>query len=60
MEWVHPPTVHELPAAGAALSPAGEEAALRRWRRFRDGALRAYATDRDNPQLTVRQIFPRR
>ena len=31
------------------LPPAGEEAALRRWRAFRDEALAAYADDRDRP-----------
>jgi deoxyribodipyrimidine photo-lyase len=31
------------------LPPAGEEAALRRWRAFRDDHLSAYADDRDRP-----------
>ncbi|UYP19106.1 DNA photolyase family protein [Rhodococcus sp. Z13] len=32
-----------------SLPPAGEKAALRRWREFRDGTLDRYATDRDRP-----------
>ncbi|MFL6170542.1 MAG: deoxyribodipyrimidine photo-lyase, partial [Ornithinibacter sp.] len=31
------------------LPPAGEQAALERWRAFRDGALRAYGDDRNRP-----------
>ena len=38
------PDLPELPAAG-------EEAALRRWRAFRDGALTAYTDDRNRPDL---------
>ncbi len=38
------PDLPELPAAG-------EEAALRRWRAFRDGGLTAYDTDRNRPDL---------
>ncbi len=33
------------------LPPAGEEAALRRWRRFVEGRVAAYAQDRDRPDL---------
>ncbi len=33
------------------LPPAGEEAALERWRAFRDGALTAYGDDRNRPDL---------
>ena len=33
------------------LPPAGEEAALARWRAFRDGALTGYADDRNRPDL---------
>ncbi len=33
------------------LPPAGEEAALRRWRRFVEGRAAAYAQDRDRPDL---------
>ena len=33
------------------LPPAGEEAALARWRAFRDGALPAYADDRNRPDV---------
>jgi deoxyribodipyrimidine photo-lyase len=33
------------------LPPAGEDAALRRWRAFRDEALAAYADDRNRPDL---------
>ena len=33
------------------LPEPGEEAALRRWRAFRDGALTAYADDRNRPDL---------
>ena len=33
------------------LPEPGEEAALRRWRAFRDGALTAYAEDRNRPDL---------
>jgi deoxyribodipyrimidine photo-lyase len=49
VDWVHPPTVHDLPAAGAPLAPAGEDVATRRWRKFRDGALADYAHGRDTP-----------
>jgi deoxyribodipyrimidine photo-lyase len=38
------PNLPELP-------PAGEEAALARWREFRDGALPDYADDRNRPDL---------
>jgi len=34
---------------GVRLPPAGERAALARWRRFRDGGLAAYAERRDEP-----------
>ncbi|MCK0091353.1 DNA photolyase family protein [Rhodococcus sp. F64268] len=33
------------------LPPAGEQAALRRWREFRDDELERYDTDRDRPDL---------
>lgn len=33
------------------LPPAGEDAARRRWERFRDDALQDYASDRDRPDL---------
>ncbi len=33
------------------LPPAGEEAALARWREFRDGALTGYSDDRNRPDL---------
>ncbi len=36
---------------GLRLPAAGERAALDAWRRFRDGALAAYAEDRDRPDL---------
>jgi deoxyribodipyrimidine photo-lyase len=49
--WVHPPTVHDLPAAPDPLSPAGEDAALRRWRKFRDHALADYGSGRDLPGI---------
>ena len=34
-----------------ALPPAGEEAALTRWRAFRDGAVTTYTDDRNRPDL---------
>ncbi|HWO50277.1 MAG TPA: deoxyribodipyrimidine photo-lyase [Ornithinibacter sp.] len=34
-----------------ALPPAGEEAALKRWRAFRDGAVTTYTDDRNRPDL---------
>src|SRR5215203_4693586 len=34
-----------------SLADAGEDAALRRWREFRDGALTAYGDDRNRPDL---------
>jgi deoxyribodipyrimidine photo-lyase len=50
-QWVHPPIVDDLPTAPDPLSPAGEDAALRRWRTFRDSALAEYATGRDIPGI---------
>jgi deoxyribodipyrimidine photo-lyase len=51
VEWVHPPTVHDLPGAPGPMAPAGEEVALRRWRKFRDGALADYAAGRNRPGI---------
>ena len=52
-----------------ALPDAGEEAALRRWADFRDGALAGYGTDRDradldgtsrlSPYLKIGAVHPR-
>jgi deoxyribodipyrimidine photo-lyase len=50
VEWVHPVRSGRLPAApDAPTGRVGEEAALRRWRRFRDGALADYPSDRNRP-----------
>jgi deoxyribodipyrimidine photo-lyase len=53
--WVHPLATANLPAApvpdGLRLPTAGEDAALRRWRAFRDRALAGYATGRNRPDL---------
>lgn len=38
-------------AADIVLPPAGESAALRRWRQFRDDGLERYDTERDRPDL---------
>ncbi len=55
VEWVRPLPGAELPAAEASphttLPPAGEAAARRRWRRFLDGVVDAYGSDRDRPDL---------
>jgi deoxyribodipyrimidine photo-lyase len=51
VEWVHPPTVHDPLTAGDPLSPAGETAALRRWRTFRDRMLADYADSRNTPAI---------
>ncbi|HEY3603677.1 MAG TPA: deoxyribodipyrimidine photo-lyase, partial [Sporichthyaceae bacterium] len=51
VDWVHPPTVHDLPDAPEPMAAAGEEPAIRRWRKFRDGALADYATGRDIPGI---------
>jgi deoxyribodipyrimidine photo-lyase len=52
VDWVLPSACHALPAAPEAPAfPAGEIAARRRWRRFRDGALADYGTDRDRPGI---------
>jgi deoxyribodipyrimidine photo-lyase len=48
---VHPPAGHDLPDAPAPLGRAGEEAALRRWRKFRDGALTDYPAARNIPGI---------
>ncbi|MGQ0467457.1 MAG: cryptochrome/photolyase family protein [Sporichthyaceae bacterium] len=52
VDWVHPLKSEKLPAApDAALGLVGEEAAVRRWRAFRDGALADYSSARDRPDL---------
>ncbi|HVE23939.1 MAG TPA: deoxyribodipyrimidine photo-lyase [Sporichthya sp.] len=55
VEWVRPLAHHDLPAAtvprGMELPTAGEDAAMRRWRAFRDGPLADYGTARNRPDL---------
>jgi deoxyribodipyrimidine photo-lyase len=55
VQWERPSTSHQLPAApvpaGTALPRAGEEAALRRWRAFRDATLDDYRESRNRPDL---------
>jgi deoxyribodipyrimidine photo-lyase len=55
--WISPLDAHELPDAptpeGVALPPAGEEAALRRWRAYVDSTLDDYADVRNRPDLNL-------
>ncbi|MGQ0846437.1 MAG: cryptochrome/photolyase family protein [Sporichthyaceae bacterium] len=52
VDWAYPLKSQAPPKAPDAPSgPAGEEAALRRWRSFRDGALQDYSSARDRPDL---------
>ncbi len=52
VDWVHPVRSVALPKApDAPTGRVGEEAAIRRWRRFRDNALEDYASGRDRPDL---------
>ena len=54
-QWEYPLVSHDLPAApvpdGLSLPTAGEDAAMRRWRAFRDGPLADYASGRNRPDL---------
>ncbi len=52
ISWADGPKEGEIPGSpslAASLPTAGEEAGLRRWERFRDGALADYAARRDSP-----------
>ncbi|WP_019874911.1 cryptochrome/photolyase family protein [Sporichthya polymorpha] len=55
VRWEYPLVSSELPAApvpeGLRLPTAGEDAALRRWRAFRDRSLPDYADARNRPDL---------
>ncbi len=55
VRWERPVTSHDVPAApvpaGLSLPKAGEEAALRRWRSFRDEGLADYRDARNRPDL---------
>ncbi|GAA0614333.1 deoxyribodipyrimidine photo-lyase [Sporichthya brevicatena] len=55
VRWEYPLVSQDLPAApvpdGLSLPTAGEEAALRRWRSFRERTLADYADARNRPDL---------
>jgi deoxyribodipyrimidine photo-lyase len=55
LRWARTLESDDLPdepeLAGVELPDVGEQAALRRWREFRDDALDRYADDRDRPDL---------
>lgn len=55
--WIEPTELDgrvEIPDAGVELDlPAGEEAALRQWKKFVDDDLAGYADDRNRPDLSA-------